>query len=322
MNRSIRPARCRRAGLAKGIVLIVLVLALAIGVYAAQKIASSDLTQSYSAAWTGERLPDGRPKVPDDILKRMKNVSIEEAWAILRNDGYHNQFEGNWQILHQDVPVVGRALTAQYMPSRPDMKKVIDEQGKAEGRIGSSNSWPIDMLQKGDVYVADGFGKIVDGTLIGDNLGNSIYAKSGNGVVFDGSVRDIEGLGEIQGFNAFVRGWDPSFLQEVTLTGINVPIRIGRAVCLPGDVVLAKREGVIFIPAHLAEKVVKSAEAIMLRDRFGHQRLQEGKYTPGQIDGRWSEEIRNDFLNWLKENMNDLPVPKEAIQEILEKRTW
>ena len=151
------------------------------------------------AAWTGERLPDGRPKVPDDILQRMKNVSIEEAWAVLRNEGYRNQFEGGWQILHQDVPVVGRALTAQYMPTRPDVKKMIDDGGKAEGRIGSSNSWPIDMLQKGDVYVADGFGKIVDGTLIGDNLGNSIYAKSGNGVVFDGSVRDIEGLGGDRG---------------------------------------------------------------------------------------------------------------------------
>jgi regulator of RNase E activity RraA len=322
MKTPVGPACSRRARLVKVSVLVCLVLVLVISSYAAQKIASGDQTQSYTAAWTGERLPDGRPKVSDDILKRMKNVSIEDAWGILRNEGYHNQFDGNWQILHQDVPVVGRALTAQYMPSRPDMKKMIDEQGKAEGRIGSSNSWPIDMLQKGDVYVADGFGKIVDGTLIGDNLGNSIYAKTGNGVIFDGSVRDIEGLAEIQGFNAFVRGWDPSFIQEVTLTAINVPIRIGRAICLPGDVVLAKREGVIFIPAHLAEKVVKNSEAIMLRDRFGHQRLKEGKYTPGQIDGRWSEEIRNDFLNWLKENMNDLPVPKEAIQEILDKRTW
>ena len=314
-----------RANLVRAMILVALLSALVVGGTPAtpkMSVAAVDRVQLYTSTWQGPRLSDGRPKVPDDILQRMKNVSIEEAWAIIRNEGYHNQFEGNWQILHQDVPVVGRALTAQYMPARPDLKKMIDEQGKAEGRIGASNSWPIDMLQKGDVYVADGFGKVVDGTLIGDNLGNSIYAKSGNGVVFDGAVRDIEGLGEIQGFNAFVRGWDPSFLQESILTGINVPIRIGRAICLPGDVVLAKREGVLFIPAHLAEKVVKSAEAIMLRDRFGHQRLKEGKYTPGQIDGRWSDEVREDFLKWLETNMNDLPVPKEAIKEILEKRTW
>jgi 4-hydroxy-4-methyl-2-oxoglutarate aldolase len=315
----------RGGSLVRVVMLVALLAALAVGGAPAtpkMSVTTVDRVQLCTAAWTGERLADGRPKVPDDILRRMRNVSIEEAWAIIGNEGYRCQFEGNWQILHQDVPVVGRALTAQYMPARPDLKKLLDEGGKADGRIGPSNSWPIDMLQKGDVYVADGMGKIVDGTLIGDNLGNSIFAKSGNGVVFDGSARDIEGLAEIEGFNAFVRGWDPSFIQNVMLTGINVPIRIGRAICMPGDVVLAKREGVIFIPAHLAEKVVKNAEAVMLRDRFGHQRLKEGKYTPGQIDGRWSEEIRKDFFQWLKENMNDLPVPKEAIQEVLEKRTW
>ena len=276
----------------------------------------------YTSQWQGPRLADGRPKVSDDILARMRKVSIEEAWSILKNEGYVNQFEGNWQMIHCDVPIVGRALTAQYMPARPDIKKSIDDQGRAEGRIGASNSWPIDMLQKGDVYVADCFGKVIDGTLIGDNLANSIFTRSGNGVVFNGGLRDLEGLEQIEGFNAFVRGWHPSFLRETMLTGINVPLCIGQAIVVPGDVVLAKREGVIFIPAHLAEKVVKQAEAVMLRDRFGHQRLKEGKYTPGQIDGRWSEQIRQDFFKWLEQNIDELRVPKEVIKEILEKRTW
>ena len=169
--------------------------------------------------------------------------------------------------------------------------------------------------------MADGFGKIVDGTLIGDNLGNSIYAKSGNGVVFDGSLRDLEGLAEIDGFNAFVRGWDPSAIREMMLIGLNVPARIGRATVLPGDVVLAKREGVIFIPAHLAERVVKRAEVVMLRDQFGHQRLREGKYTPGQIDTRWTDDIEKDFTQWLKDHMDELSVPKETIQELLNRRS-
>lgn len=317
-----RPPRFRRIHLILLLGILPLLLAPSSDTPHAHRIACKGRVQYYTSTWEGDRLADGRPKVSDDILRRMENVSIEEAWSVLRNEGYHNQFDGDWKMIHQDVPVVGRALTAQYMPSRPDVKDMIDEAGKAEGRIGASNSWPIDMLQKGDVYVADGFGKVVDGTLIGDNLGNSIFAKTGNGVVFDGSLRDLGGLEQIEGFNAFVRGWDPSFLTGVMLTGINVPIRIGRAVCLPGDVVLAKREGVIFIPAHLAEKVVKRAEAIMLRDRFGHQRLKEGKYTPGQIDGRWSDEIKADFFQWLEKNMDDLPVPQEAIREILEKRTW
>ena len=183
------------------------------------------------------------------------------------------------------------------------------------------NSWPIDALKQGDVYVADGFGKIHEGTLIGDNLGNSIFAKSGNGVVFDGSLRDLEGLAEIEGFNAFVRGWDPTAIRDMMLMGLNTPIRIGRVTVLPGDVVLAKREGVIFIPAHLAEKVVNRAERIMLRDRFGHLRLREGKYTPGQIDTRWSAEINNDFIEWLRQNIDKLGVPRATVEDLIRERS-
>jgi 4-hydroxy-4-methyl-2-oxoglutarate aldolase len=288
----------------------------------AQQIAPRERVLYYTPDWQGERYADGRPKVADGILQRMKNVSIEEAWALIAAEGYPCQFEGNWQMIHPEQPMVGRALTAMYMPVRADLKKLIDTAGKSEGRIGNSNSWPIDMLQRGDVYVADSYGKIADGTLIGDNLGNSIFSKSGNGVIFDGSVRDLEGLEEIQGFNAWVRDWHPSFIKDMTLAGINLPIRIGGATVFPGDVVLAKREGVIFIPAHLAEKVVQKAEAIMLRDQFGHQRLREGKYTPGQIDSQWSDAIRQDFAKWLETNIDNLPVPREAIKEILDKRTW
>ena len=274
-----------------------------------------------TAEWKGERFPDGRPKVPDDILKRMKNVSLEEAWGVLRGAGYHKQFEGGWKMVHRDRTIVGRALTAVYMPARPELQKRMVVKGHREGRVGGMNSWPIDMLKKGDVYVADGFGKIDGGTLIGDNLGNSIFAKSQNGVVFDGSVRDLEGLQQIEGFNAFVRDWHPSAIREMMLMGINVPTRIGKATVLPGDVVLAKRGGVIFIPAHLAERVVKRAEIIMLRDSFGHQRLRDGKYTPGQIDSSWTDEIEKDFTEWLKEHKDELPVPEKAIQDLLKNRS-
>ena len=272
--------------------------------------------------WEGERFEDGRPKVADDILERMKLVSIEEAWGVLRNEGYHTQFEGGWKPLHDDVPIVGRALTAQYMPNRPDVSGQVLEKGRANGELGNTNSWPIDRLVTGDVYVADGFGKIVDGTLIGDNLGNAIFAKSGNGVVFNASSRDMEGLMKIEGFNAFVRGWHPSFLTEVMLLSINYPIRIGAATVMPGDVVLAKREGVIFIPAHLAEKVVVTSEVVRLRDLFGITRLKEGKYTPGQIDSKWTDEIEKDFSQWLEDHIDELPVPKAQIRELLKKRMW
>ncbi len=288
----------------------------------AQIVPNKKTIEYYSADWKGDRMDDGRPRVSDELLQRLKNISIEEAWGVLRNEGYHNQFEGGWVMLRPDEPFVGRALTVQYMPLRPDVNKRILDDGHAEGRIGASNSWPIDMLQKGDVYVADCFGKVINGTLIGDNLGNSIFAKSGTGVIFDGGSRDLEGLEKIEGFNAYVRGFDPSFLTETMLTGINVPIRIGRAVVFPGDVVLAKKEGVIFIPPHLLEKVVITAEFIGLRDKFGHQRLREGKYTPGQIDGKWSDAIKKDFLKWLDEHPDLLSMSREELDAFMKNRTW
>ena len=286
------------------------------------QILKPEEVRALTTRWQGERLQDGRPKVPDNIIERINNISIEEAWGVLRNEDYHNQFEGDWMMVHQDRVICGRALTATYLPSRPDLSELILEQGKKEARIGASNSWPIDMLQKGDVYVADGFGKIVGGTLIGDNLGNAIYARSNNGVVFYGSVRDLGGLEKIDGFNAFVKGWDPSYIQQMMLGGLNAPTRIGRALVMPGDIVLAKREGVIFIPAHLAEKVVITAEFIALRDKFGIQRLKEGIYPPGQIDSGWTEQIKDDFLGWLDENPDLLPMTREELDRFLKDRNW
>jgi regulator of RNase E activity RraA len=286
------------------------------------QIASPDEIRFYTQEWEGERLPDGRPKLSQDLLERLKAISIEEAWGVLRGEGYHNQFEGGWKILHKDQPFTGQALTALYLPRRPDYADRLLEKGHNEGMIGAANSWPIDLLKEGDVYVADCFGKVVDGTLIGDNLGNAIYTNSKRGVVFDAGSRDLEGLRKIEGFNAFVRGWDPSYLHEVMLTGINVPIRIGKATVFPGDAVLAKEEGVIFIPPHLLEKVVITAEFIALKDTFGHQRLKEGTYTPGQIDGRWSDAIKADFIEWLDEHPDLLPMTREELDTYLKNRTW
>lgn len=276
-----------------------------------------------TSAWEGERFPDGRPKVSDDLLERLKAVSMEEAWGILRNKGYHNQFENDWIIFDSEQVMTGRAVTAQFMPLRPDLDSLVRKIGKEEERsqAGGTNSWPIDVLTEGDVYVADSYGKIVDGTLIGDNLGNAIYAKSKRGVIFNGSVRDMAGLTAIEGFNGWIKGHDPSYIQQMMLATINYPIRIGRATVLPGDAVLANQYGTIFIPSHLVEELVINAEFIMFRDRFGIQRLKEGKYTPGDIDSQWSEAIKKDFLEWLNEQ-KDLPMSREELDNYLKERNW
>lgn len=306
----------------KSIIIIIAAILLTFSrVTFAQTISKEELI-FFTSEWKGERFADGRPKIPDDLVNRAKNIGIEEAWTVLRNEGYNNQFERNWKMVHDDVNVVGRVLTARFMPSRPDVEKSIKERGKKEGRIGNTNSWPIDMLTKGDVYVADCFGKIAQGTLIGDNLGNSIFAKSGNGVIFDGGARDLQGLKEIKGFNAFVRDFDPSYLEGVVLMGLNTPIRIGNAIVLPGDLVISEREGVLFIPAHLAEKVITTSEFVALRDKFGHAMLKSGRYSPGEIDSQWTDKIKEDFMKWLDQNPKEIKMSRTQLDEFMKKRTW
>jgi 4-hydroxy-4-methyl-2-oxoglutarate aldolase len=308
----------------KKLILLAAFLMGCLSIYAQNVGSSPEYIKALTPEWKGERFPDGRPKVSDAILERLKNISIEEAWGVLRNKGFNNQFEGDWTIIHPEEAMTGRVVTAQYMPLRPDLEKYVKEQGIKEKRSqkGGTNSWPIDVLVPGDVYGADGYGKIADGTLIGDNLGNSIYTRGQRGVIFYGGVRDQEGLTEIEGFNGWVKGSDPSYIYQMMLTSINTPIRIGRAIVLPGDVVLAKKYGVIFIPAYLAEDLVITSEVTALRDEFGHLRLKEKKYLAGQIDSEWTDEIKKDFMNWLSTYPGKLPMSQKELDDYFKDRNW
>jgi regulator of RNase E activity RraA len=270
----------------------------------------------YTSDWKGDRFPDGRPKVPDDLLKRALDVSIEDVWDYLRDHGFQNQFEGDWQALHIEKPFAGRALTAQYMPLRPDMAKAIAAEGKAEGRVSGNNSWPINELQIGDVYVADGMGKVIDGTLIGSNLGNGIAAHTHTGFVFYGGIRDQEENREIPDFNGFYKGYDPSFWQQMTLTAINSPIRIGRAVVLPGDLVLAKTDGVIFIPAIEAEAAVSHAEFTNLMDAYNFELNKQGK-NGAEFEGGWTREKYQGLSNWVAAHPDMLKMPRSEFDQLL-----
>jgi regulator of RNase E activity RraA len=253
----------------------------------------------FTREWQGERFEDGRPRVPDSILLRMKTVTAEEAWGVLRGAKFSGQFEGDWKVFNQsESRLVGRAVTAIFLPIRPDVNAVVNEHGKAEGRIGAQNSRIIDILKPGDVLVADLFGEV---NLIGDNLATSIFSKSGAGVVINGGLRDLSGISKIKGFTGYYRRATPEVIEGVMLMGINVPIRIGRTTIRPGDLVLGDPEGVVFVPPQLAEKVVSSAEMVHLRDEWGHMVLREGKYTPGQIDRRWTPQMEEEFRLWRKQ---------------------
>lgn len=265
---------------------------------------SPETIAAMTRLWEGERDRYGRPLVPDDLLERMKLVTTEEAWGVLRRHGYPRQFEGGWMQTHPDTILVGRAVTAQFLPHRPDYHDVVQETGVAEGRgaVGGQNSWIINTLERGDVMVVDIFGKVKDGTVVGDNLGTSVRTRTRAGAVIDGGIRDYQGLVQLTEVNFFVRGVDPTAIADVTLGGINIPIRIGGVTVLPGDVVLGTPTGVIFIPPHLAREVVERSENIRVRDEFGKLRLAQGTYTPGEIDvGVWREDIEADFQEWLRQ---------------------
>lgn len=271
---------------------------------------SNDQRISLTREWKGDRFPDGRPKVPDSILAQMSDVDAEEAWQTLQAHGYKFQFEGGWREINPGGRMVGRAFTAVFMPQRPDVNAIINERGQAEGRIGAQNSWPIDMLSPGDVLVVDLFGKIKDGTFAGDNLSTAIFAKSHNGLVVDGAVRDVTGISEIKGMHVFVRNFDPSALRDTTLMGINVPIRIGQVTVLPGDVVVSDPEGITFVPPALAQAVIDRADMIHRVDEWGHQMLREGKYTPGEIDRKWSKPMIQEFNTWLEQKGLKMRLPE------------
>lgn len=235
----------------------------------------------YTAKNPFERFADGRPKVPDALLEKFKAMSVEEVWTILDRVGYKNQYEGHWQILHPEKKLIGRAVTAQFMPFRPDVNEVLESKAKARGGR-NTNQYVIDMLGPGDVIVVDLFGKEEGGTFVGDNLATYIYQATKTGMVIDGSVRDLEGIFPIE-MAAYFRAVHPTPIENVMLTGINVPIRIGGATVMPGDVVFGDREGVYFVPPHLVEQIVKNADELHIHDEWTQMMMKTGKYKSSEI---------------------------------------
>lgn len=274
-----------------------------------------------TSEWKGERFEDGRPKISDDLLERAKKIMIDDAWTVLRNEGYVNQYAGDWKRVN-NITMTGRAVTAMYLPSRPDVEKNIKDRGASQGRKGNTNAWPIDILTKGDLYVADAYGKISGGPIMGATLATSILSKSGNGVVFNGAARDLQEIQHLEGFNAYVRDFHPSFTEEMVLMGLNTPIRIGDAIVLPGDLVIATIEGILFVPAHMAEQVISTSEFVTRKDQFGFEMVKTGKYSTGEIDSQWGDEIKVAFLEWLKKHPELGTMTRAELDKMMSKRTW
>ncbi len=280
---------------------------------------------AFTPKWQGERFADGRPRVSDEVMDRIeKYVTITHAWQICKNAGYHWQYLRGFQCTDPEHTLVGRALTALYLPLRPDLREIMTQRGWQEGaEIGDMISWPIQRLTERDVYVADVFGKLRDGPIIGERLSAAIYARSHNGCVHNCAVRDLDGILDIKGFSVFHRGMDPTHASPGTimLGGINCPMRMEDVTVMPGDVVLAKGDCVVFIPPHLAEHCALSGMVVTYRDRFAKLCMEEKRYTSGEIDAEWREEIERDFRDWLSA-LPDVPFTSAELEKIQGERLW
>ena len=260
--------------------------------------------------WKGERLPDGRPKVEDKYLKALHNLTLEEIWKPIFVKGYESQFEGRLQVLHDDGrKLIGRAVTATYCPYRPDLDEVTKDIGRSENRTGTYNQWVIEGLVEGDVLVVDMYDKIYKGTFLGGNLTTAVKNKTKTGgAVIWGGIRDTEQMKKIEDVQVYYRGIDPTPIREFIMTGFNTPTRIGKAVCLPGDIVFGGGGGVLFIPAHLVAEVVDGAAKTQVKDIFGFEMITLNKFTPSQIDkNTWSVEMLDLLMDFIKSDERGKP---------------
>jgi 4-hydroxy-4-methyl-2-oxoglutarate aldolase len=261
----------------------------------------------YTAKQPFERFADGRPKVPDALLERARDLSSEEIWSTLQEKGYNNQFADGFQILHPGKPLVGRAFTVQFMPLRKDVDQVAQQKAIERGLPRLMNQTAIDMLQPGDVLVVDILGKKVDGTIVGDNLFYYVMkATKGGGLVVDGSIRDLNGISEID-MPAYFKSTDPTPIGNVMLTGINVPIRIGNVTVMPGDMVVGDREGVYFIPPQFVKETLERADEIRIHDEWTKKKFDEGKYKSSEIYSTPKDpKLREEYEEYLKRRLAEL----------------
>jgi 4-hydroxy-4-methyl-2-oxoglutarate aldolase len=298
-------------------------MALGLGMLAMQFAARSAQAQmmefskqqlmDYSESNPFERSADGRPRVPDNLIRQARELSAEEIWAVLEEKGYKNQYADGFRILHPDRPMVGRAFTVQFMPTRPDVDHVAQAKAKERGLGHLHNQTAIDMLQPGDVLVVDLFGKKVGGTIVGDNLFYYVMtATKSGGLVVDGSIRDLDGISEID-MPAYFKDVDPTPIGNVMLTGINVPIRIGGTTVMPGDLVVGDREGVYFVPPHLVKEVLERADEIRVHDEWTKKKFAEGKYKSSEIYGSPRDpKLLEEYQAYLKRRLEEIRKQRSA----------
>jgi len=266
-----------------------------------------------TSQWKGERFPDGRPKVPDLYLDEIRKMTLEELWKPIFVQGYENQFLA-MPSLHPEFKedgslnckMIGRAVTAAYAPTRPDLAAYTRSLADGKGMSGTPNQWVIDSLGDRDVAVIDMYDKIYKGTFLGGNLTTAVKTRTHTGgAVIWGGIRDIEQMKKVDGINVYYRGIDPTPIRDFSLLSFNGPVRLGQgehaAVCLPGDIVYGCSGGVLFIPPQLVVEVVENGAKTQVKDIFGFEMIAQNRFTTAQIDlNVWTEEMMDLLVDFIK----------------------
>jgi regulator of RNase E activity RraA len=298
---------------------------------------TKDQMVEYTKAWTGDRFPDGRPKVPDALIERAKGLSSEEinvnfgaaapaapadaaaggapgggrggAGAGAPGGGGrgaggggtpYGQYTDGWQVLHPGKTMAGRVVTMAFMPARPDLDAVVNAKAREKGLPSLNNQYVMDMLVPGDVLVVDLYGKKEGGTIVGDNLFYYIMkATHGGGLVVDGGFRDLDGIAEMD-MPCYYKTVHPSAIGGATLAAVNVPIRIGNTTVMPGDIAIGDREGVTFVPPQSLERIVDAADTTHVHDEWTRKKFDEGagtKYKSSEIYSSPRDQALRDEYN-------------------------
>ena len=248
---------------------------------------TEDQMKDFTASNPYGRFPDGRPMIPDEVLDTVRQMQIQviEAIEVLRSHNYNNQFEDGWKTLIPGKKIIGRAFTIQFMPNRPDLEAGMKTAAAKNNSAPVSKSNTIDMLQKNDLAVVDLYGKI-DGGLpyVGDKLAYYIWKTTGTGLIVEGGIYYLETTAR-SGMQAFYRGTQVASSGRAVVSGVNIPIRIGDAVIMPGDLVIGDEDGILAIPPQFVSEVIKTTIINRRRDVWIKKAFDLGRFKSSEIYG-------------------------------------
>jgi regulator of RNase E activity RraA len=190
------------------------------------------------------------------------------------------------------------------MPRRPEVADVDAAEWKAKGNtVPLGHQSALDILQAGDVIVISAGGGLEAGGIIGDNLAYYIWKKTGTGFVVDGAIRDLHGIANFD-MAGYYKGAVPPAIAGLMVTGINVPVRIGNATVMPGDVVWGDAEGVNFIPPQAVERLLESSLETRIHDEWTRIKFDTGRYKSTDIYGSPRDpELMKEYKEYLKKRL-------------------